>query len=42
MNLQIKSEKHVLLLRSKYEDYFMSFDGASEVVANDICKRITV
>jgi hypothetical protein len=34
-------ETTILPLRSKYEDYFMtSYDNVSEVVANDILKRI--
>jgi len=30
----------ILPLRSKYDDFFKTFDGASEMVANDIYKKI--
>ncbi len=33
-------EATVLPLRLKYENYFSPFDGASEMVSNDICKKI--
>ena len=33
-------EATVLLLRSRYDNFFKTFDGASEMVANDIYKKI--
>jgi hypothetical protein len=33
-------EATVLSLRSRYDNFFKTFDGASEMVANDIYKKI--